>query len=307
MPNALEQSILKTLAYFDLFNFPLTDWEIKKCLYSTEHTADLLRIRQALDGLKNKFLDSKEGFYFLKARSNIVGVRKRRYLIADKKLKLAKPYVLMLSKMPFVKAIFVCNNLAYRNAPGESDIDLAIVTAKGRAWAGRFFCVTLMKLLFRRPTDRTQQDRICLSFFVDENNLNLKHLAYPDDIHFAYWVGQFLPVFDPENYAERFFKANEWIKEFLPNIIPIKSNYSAAGGTNTRAKINLPGGGMLEKILREFQILIMPKRITNVAKLGNTDVVLSDGILKFHTKDRRLAVRQDWEKKLDELSIENQK
>ncbi|MFH0779708.1 MAG: hypothetical protein V1928_02505 [Parcubacteria group bacterium] len=307
MPNALEQSILKTVAYFDLFNFPLTSWEIKKYLYSPDQAADFIQINQALSGLKNKFLESQEGFYFLKGRSNIVGMRKRRYLIADRKLRRARPYVYLIGKLPFVKAVFICNNLAYRNAPGESDIDLAIITANGSAWSARFFAAALMKLLCRRPTERTTRDRICLSFFVDEDSLELKRLSYPDDIHFAYWVGQFMPVFDPENYAERFFKANEWIKKFLPNIFSIKENYSAAGGTNSRAKINFPGGGILEKILHKFQLLIMPKRILEKASQGNTDVVLGNGILKFHTKDRRLAVKQEWEEKIRKLSIENQK
>lgn len=306
MLNALEQSILKTVAYFDLFNFPLTPWEIKKYLFAPAFPADFSQINGALPELKKKFLDAKEGFYFFKGRIHIVGMRKRRYLIADRKLRRARPYVYLIGSLPFVKAIFICNNLAYRNAPGESDIDLAIITAKGRAWSARFFAAALMKLLCRRPTEKTTRDRICLSFFVDEDNLNLAHLAYPGDIHFAYWVNQFLPAYDPENYAERFFKANEWTRKILPNIVPIKSN-AAAGGTNFRMKTDLPGGGMLEKILRKFQTLIMPKKIANAAKLGNTDVVLSDGILKFHTKDRRLAVRQDWEKKLNELSIENQK
>lgn len=72
MPNTLEQSIIKTLAFFDIFDYPLTLTEIWKWLYKpgkiNNENPKLSDVKQALE--TSKFLQDKvssvEGFYSLK-------------------------------------------------------------------------------------------------------------------------------------------------------------------------------------------------------------------------------------------------
>ena len=76
--DSLSISIIKTIAYFDIFDYPLTSWEIFVFLNSnsgykySEIIFGLLKI-----DLDSK-LDSKNGFYFLSGREAIVKTRNSR-------------------------------------------------------------------------------------------------------------------------------------------------------------------------------------------------------------------------------------
>lgn len=297
----LEKTILNTVAYFNLFKLPMTSWEIFKNLYEYSEKTNLSQIKTILDNLvSSKTLEFSEGFYFLPNETDLISIRKKRYLIAQKKIKIARRYIKILSKLPFVRAILICNNLAYLNARFESDIDLAIITKTNRIWTSRFLAAGLMKILSKRPTKRTQKDRICLSFFITEKNLNLKKLAYPQDIHFVYWITQFMPVFDSKGATSRFFSSNRWTSKHLPNNNQPVTNARWEITSNSKAKkffeliLSTWIGNTTEKLLKRFQLKIMPDKLKVPAKRDNTDIIISDEILKFHDQDKRQEIRDHW-------------
>ena len=79
-------SIISTIAYFDIFDYPLTAWEIWKYLYGVR--AQYIDIVNKLDDLASEGgIETRNGFYFLPKRNAIVNVRLERYLIAEKKYK----------------------------------------------------------------------------------------------------------------------------------------------------------------------------------------------------------------------------
>jgi hypothetical protein len=304
----LEKTILNTVTYFNLFKLPMTGWEIFKNLYDCPEKTSLNEIKTILDNLvSSKTLEFSEGFYFLPNETDLISIRKKRYLIAQKKIKIALRYINILSKLPFVKAILICNNLAYLNARFESDIDLAIITKRNRIWTSRFLAAGLMKLLSRRPTKRTQKDRICLSFFVTEKNLNLKKLAYPQDIHLVYWITQFMPVFDSAGTTSRFFSSNRWTSKHLPNINQPVTNERWKITSNSKVKkileliLSTWIGNVTEKLLKRFQLKILPDKLKVPAKGDNTDVIISDEILKFHDQDKREEIRDRWLKAIQKF------
>jgi len=167
----LQSSILKTLTYFDLFDYPLTLLEIQKWLWR-ENENDLEKIQKTLD--KSPQIDSREGFYFLQGRSDIVRQRKNRYVVAQKKFKKRLSYIRLLTWLPHVKAIFVVNNLAIANAGINSDIDLMIISQDDKIWTTRMFTTTLMKIFGLRPTQKKNKDQLCLSIYLTESNLDLE-------------------------------------------------------------------------------------------------------------------------------------
>ncbi|MDP2812520.1 MAG: hypothetical protein Q8O32_02405, partial [bacterium] len=71
--SALEESIIKTLVFFDIFDYPLTNLELYKWLYRPDKQYSLLQIKLALEQsefLKNELV-SCEGFYSLKNREHL--------------------------------------------------------------------------------------------------------------------------------------------------------------------------------------------------------------------------------------------
>jgi hypothetical protein len=297
----LQKSILDTIAYFHLFNFPLTGFEVYKYLWRASRKYDVREVDEALEELcQNKILGFNEGFYFLKGKPNFVEKRKARYLLAQEKMKIARPFLKILAVLPFIKAILVCNDVSYQNAPEKSDIDLAIICSENKIWTARFFSTLIMKLFRRRPTSETHKNKICLSFYLTENSLNLENATYENDIHFIYWLNQFLPVYGEEKLIDDFFTANDWTKKYLPNMIQNKSN--ALWTINRRGTIKkffefiLSGltGNFLEKFLKKIQWAILPKHLLELAHEQNTNVIINDQILKFHDKDNRLETKRRW-------------
>jgi predicted nucleotidyltransferase len=301
MPDELlRKSILNTIAYFHLFKIPLTDREIQKNLFKPPFPATLADIRRVLNGELTGKLAEQEGFYFFRGADDFVRLRKERYLISDRKIKRSLSHIRILSKIPFIRAIFICNTLACQNAREESDVDLMIVCADGRIWFCRFFAAMLMKLLLKRPKENKTADKICLSFFLTESNLDLERFAYEEDIYLIYWLSQILPVYDPKNLTAAIYDANRWINGFLPNRLEqdICKRWRIEENSFLKRKLEAffrgKFGNIAERVLKITQLRIMPERLKSLAKEDNTDVVLNDAILKFHDKDKRRYYRGRW-------------
>ena len=304
--NALEKSILQTITYFAIYHFPLTALEVFRNLWQTPVGATIVSVEVGLtDLIEKEIIASRDGFFFLKKQAeDPVRLRRERYLVAKEKMEKGLKYIKLMARLPFARAVFVVNNLGYLNAPDDADIDLAIISAKNRIWTARFVCAGLMKLFNKRPTAKTQKNRICLSFFVDENQLDLRSLAYESDIHFTYWIRQFMPVCGDEALINRFFTANGWTSQSLPNLWPINVNerwrVTGASTFKRSSETILSGraGDWLEKFLKKWQLKIMPRRLLELAVSNPKDVVLGDAVLKFHDKDTRLAIRDRWQKEV---------
>jgi len=302
----IQKSIRGTIVYFDIFEYPLTSFEIYKYLWRPEQRFTLAQVNKELKKMVDeKILVLREGFFCLRGseenkksrNQENIKTRKKRYLIAQEKMKKARPYVKLISKIPFVKAIFICNNLGYLNAPDDSDIDLAIITSKNTIWTVRLLAVGLMMLFNKRPNERTQKDKICLSFYITEENLDMQSLAYENDIHFIYWLNQFMPVYGKQDLIDKFYKANSWIKEYLPNCIHVKTNrrwFMTQKNIIKKIFEILLAPRFINTWLEKIQLKEMPRHLFDLAWQENTDVVISNKILKFHDQDARLEVRDAW-------------
>ena len=296
----MEKSILATIAYFDVFNYPLTVTEIWKWLYSKEESRDgsptigeiwkILENNQSLKSLVN----SRRGFYFLKNRDDLVEIREARYVLAVKKIKRARRVVKFLKFIPGIKMIALCNSLAWTNAREESDIDFFIVTDKNKIWTARFWSAGFLQIFGLRPSKKNTRDKICLSFFADYDSLNLESLATESpDIYLIYWVAQLQPLFDRGGMYNKFWQANAWIKKFLPNVFPRDEVNEIS--ENRPGKI-----GLGEKFFRWMQLKLMPKSLKDMAN-RDSRVVVSDHMLKFHANDRREEYKKMWEEKVVNL------
>ena len=201
----LDESIKKTLAYFSLFDHPLTKEELFAYLWQPPiiNYEDFL-----VSGLNN--LQEKNGYYLLTGEDKIAETRQEQMLTCQKKLKIAEKAARKIRSVPFIRAVFVCNTIGAGTANKNSDIDFFIITAPKRIWLVRFFCNLILKFWGLRVTTKKTKDKVCLSFFVDENNLNLDDLRIVnEDVYLSYWVYQLIPIYDPNNYYENFLEANK--------------------------------------------------------------------------------------------------
>ena len=234
-----------------------------------------------------------------------------RYNLADKKFKIAKRAIWILKFLPFIKMIAVCNNLAYQNAKAESDIDFFIITAKNRLYCTRFFITALLSLIGIRRHNQKITNRICLSFYTTEANMDFSNLPIAaEDIYLTFWVSTLWPCYVRENFYQKLLDKNSWLKKYLPNFTPLKIGYRYRvedGAVNNfiyQAKeFILKGhlGNILEKIFKKVQLKKMSQKKKDLAVVGDSKVIISDTMLKFHENDRRLQYLQEFEKKRLEI------
>lgn len=328
--NELKEAIVRAVAYFDMFDFPLTVNEIWQFLDKKYELFDVVKILES--NKSNDFINrltqrssiqQKNGFYFLEGREDLVGIRQQRYNLADRKFKRALLITKIFKIIPWIKMIAVTNIFGPHNLKKESDIDFFIITEKKRIWLTRFFCVSIISLLGLRPSPNNLEDKMCLNCYVSEDALNLEKLMLPisrliqfnssnekveidlADINFIYWIAGFVPIYNIGETYKKFLKNNLWLKKYLPNWqAPMPSSKRNAGRGLTlfyHDLVDLLIGG-LEKNIKSLQLKLIPFEMKNLMN-QDTRVVMRDDILKLHVNDRREEYRQAYRDKIQKLKV----
>lgn len=312
MNEQLQKSILQTLAYWDIFEHPLTKEELYHRFFDTNFTdlrlsyVDFINQLEQMEHLQQ--IEQKDGFNFLPGREKIVDTRQLRVKWIEKKMKIAKRGIKKLARIPFVRAVFVCNTLAMGTADEDSDIDVLIIVRKGRIFLTRVLSVLVLSLFGLRRTKKKINNKICLSFYLADDNLNLEKIAIKDDLYLINWLNNLLPAYDPSDLHGSILRANKWAEKYLVN-----------GWKNMECGMwNVECVGMLKKFFEKLwggrygdlieaqakgaQLTKMKLNYTSVQNALDTRVVVSDSMLKFHEKDRRLEYRERWEEKCRQIS-----
>jgi hypothetical protein len=209
-----KKAVLKTLAYADIFDYPLKEEEITKFLIADSPLS--LKIDQELK--KSSLISKKGDFYFLKGRETIVSLRQKRKKQSQKKMKIAKKVATWLKLIPTIKMIAITGALAMENSDQEDDIDFLLVTNKNRLWFSRGLVVIFLRLtgFYRRPNQI--KNKICPNMFLDEDHLSLPKKER--DLFSAHEVCQLKLLWDKDQTYQQFIKKNLWVKQFLPNWKP---------------------------------------------------------------------------------------
>ena len=285
----LQKSIYLTLSYFDLFDYPLSKEELFSWVFSNTPTDDFDHQLQGL--LEDKRIEFKDNFYFLPTRSGTIQTRKERYLISLRKIRKARYIAGLLRFIPGLRMIAICSNLGYFNADAKADIDLFIVAQPGKIWTVRFWSTFLMKILGQRPNKRTIKNKICLSYYVTSDNLNLEHTRVNNpDTHLTYLISQYLPMYNQDNTWQKFCQANIWINNYLPNFDfnNITTEYCLSPSFLFIKKIvEVSVASFEEGMYKKIQKKIMPKQLKLAAQADNNKVIISDKMLKLHLNDKR--------------------
>lgn len=306
--NIIKKAIVRAIVFFDLLGFPLTLGEIWKYSLALPgenlpetNLGEMLEIMEA--DLIGKIIEQKNGFYFLRGRSDLVATRMRSQISAQNKYKIAIKTAHCLKFVPGVKLVAVCNSLAMGNVREASDIDFFIVTAKDRIWLIRLLVTVMTQILGMRRYKSKVNNRVCLSFYITENNLDLEKITLPLDPYFYYWLAALDPILDNRCFAG-FTGENTWLKKYLPNFSPKYPHTSrrieASSLSVFLQKINNLWlysfiGVWLENSARFIQLKKMSKNKNSLAKADDTRVIISETMLKFHETDRRQEYFEKWD------------
>lgn len=293
--NELEKSILKTIIYFDIFNYPLTSLEIYHFLIDYKSSPkEIIKELETSENIK-RYTESKNGFYFLKGKKQILENRKINRINSEKKIKSALRKAQFIRYIPFVKCICLSGSIPHFNTDKDADIDLFIIIKKDYLWFSRFFITIFAHILRKRRHGKKIKNRLCLNFYLTDDDLNLEHLCYENELWFYIWFTQIFPIMGREDYSN-FIKENQWILKRLPNFMEfnnISSNFiresEVSQGFKKFFEIILGNdfGLFLNYLTQQIQVFKMSFNKKSKMNNGEKDVIVNDKMLKFHETDPR--------------------
>ena len=281
---SLEQAIVETLSYSDVFDYPLTFDELHKYLVIS---ASKEEIKDCLENTTQ--INFSEGYYFLSGRDEIVRIRQLREKKSQPVFKRALVYGNIISRFPFVKMIALTGSLAMLNLSNEIDMDFMLITKSNRLWLARAFAVTFGRFI------RLLGDRICINLLISENHLHWSQ----HDLYSAREISQMIPISGFDTYYN-FRVANLWTQEILPNTSHNERKLNQVSRLQKLLELPLLGkiGDTLEKWAMNFQMKIISIQ-ENISDETNFTPDICQGNFHQHKKWTQI----EYEKRIKEYVI----
>lgn len=297
----LSARILNTLRFFDLQECPLTLLELHKFLvptweqmkgfldvkweYLDEYNekrpverVGLEKILQVLEDELNEEVESLQGYYCLKGRSQIIQSRLQNYFFGLVREKLIRRFIPPIKYIPFVRGVGLLGSQALGQQKPGSDIDLLIIVDPKFLWLARFLVSTYFQLIGLRRHGEKVANRFCLNHYLIENTI----LNQDRNLYTASEYLKMRPLINSQN-LQKFLKLNQfWISRFFPN-----TQIGNLGEKNTQSFLQKIG----ERILN-VKLGLWIQGLTKKLQLGRINheefIIVSDAELSFHPNNRKL-------------------
>ena len=203
---SIKKDILSTLAYFDIFDYPLKKREIALFIPNSYNDPEFETAMDEL--LTSSGIYKMDQFYSLQNNYSIIQRRNKGNNKAMKVMVTAEKVASFLSKFPFVQGVAISGSLSKDYADDVSDIDLFLITSKNRLWIAR----SLLHVVYKIACLFKKQHLFCMNYYIDEEQLEIEE----KNIYTATEIVTLIPL-QGSVVFEEFFSANSWTKKFLPN------------------------------------------------------------------------------------------
>jgi hypothetical protein len=207
----VENAILRTVIYADIFHYPLTLQELHTFLIHHEEVscAEVERSLHTSARLR-ALLCEQDGLIALSTRQDIIALRQSRQRMAQDLRQKAERYGRWLAHIPFVRMVALTGALAMNNPAHErDDLDYLLVVASGRVWLARAFAVLMVRVVRLLGTE------LCPNYVLATDKL----LQTRQDLYVAHEVAQMLPLFGDDVYRAMLASNAAWMSAFLPNAV----------------------------------------------------------------------------------------
>lgn len=209
--NDLEEAILKTLQYSNIFSYPLSFYQL--ALYLGVET-NQNKLKEKLNQLvKKKQVKQKENIFRLKGKNSEIWKQKQK-----RSKRLFKKYSAILKKLekiPWIKMVAITGSLAAYNPGQEDDVDILVITEPKRLWITRLLLVLYLKSWNLYRTDEDFQGKICPNILISQDSM-----SWPKEKRNYYIASEIVriqPIINNNETYLQFLNQNDWIKEYFPN------------------------------------------------------------------------------------------
>lgn len=287
---AADEAIIRSLCYSDIFGFPLKLEEIVRFSemagLSLELAADRLKNGKAL----HQIVKSAGEFFYLDGREGNCEIRRGRETESKRQLQIALRRLIPLQGIPFLRMAAITGALAALNSPAGDDVDLLIISSRGRIWTSYLF-MRCWRYFGHNPD-------ICFNVFLSEGDLVFRN----ENLFFAREILGSMPVFNRGAFEE-FVAANPWIFEIFPSWIPDQERRSYKLDISPRWQrrqkrletvLTGPLGDLLEFAARKLQSRILIGAAPDAA-LG-----VRRNRIKLHKHDNRSPILDKYDERCRE-------
>lgn len=197
----------------------------------------------------------------------------------------AQYFIKILSEIPGVESICICNSLSYYATNRDSDIDLFIITHPNMLWYVRFFVTMKLKKAWVWRKGEDIAGNFCLSFFVTTHALDFSAIAIEDDIYLYYWIYFLKPIVNYDHAYENFIAINNWVS--IPRE-QIQENTQYVTTLHNKPKVAL----WQYWVNAMLKLIFLPKTLFSYYRLWcPKGVIITRDMLKFHDTDSREYIR----------------
>ncbi len=302
----VEEAVLRTIAYADLFDYPLRFSEIHDGLLGAR--ASGAEVSAALQRLQQRgIVTSSEDYFFLSDRRRLPESRRQRSSSSRRIIEQNQRILARIKNFPFVRGLALSGALAFENGKEGDDLDLCLIVDSRRLWTAYLGLVLLTKLLGKRRL-------VCLNCLIGTEQL----VWSERDFFVAHQIAFLLPLSGAE-YFRQFWAENSWTRDHLPQISVkrrIAQGKLLAGDesdSKSRRKIvetvlALKPFNLLEKTIFYFY----RRRIRRLTQHLQADSVTANaGQIKLFTNNHRGRLKaklearlRPWLAKLTEVTVE---
>lgn len=202
----ITRAMVATVAYADVFQYPLTIDELHRYLIGVRASrAELDALLQSSPEVR-EHLAQCDGYVLLAGRESILETRRRRARVAARLWGPAVRYGRLIARLPFVRMVALTGALSVDNVEEGADIDYLVVTEPGRLWVCRLLTIALVRIAAMRG------DTVCPNYFLADTALAIEDQS----LYTAHELTQMMPISGVETY-QKMRQVNSWSEAFLPN------------------------------------------------------------------------------------------
>jgi hypothetical protein len=197
-------TVLKTILYFSIFKYPLTDEEI----FTYTNISSKEEVKKQLSVLLDKKIVFKTDNYYTNGSTpELVSRRIKGNKMANEIMPKAIKISRKIAKFPFVESVNLSGSLSKGYYDLEDDIDFFIITKPNRLWIAR----TLL-ILYKKVFLLNSKKHFCVNYFISSNNLEISER----NRFTATEMTTLIPVYGSTFYR-KLLDANKWVADYFPN------------------------------------------------------------------------------------------
>jgi hypothetical protein len=239
----LEQNVMKTLLYFNIFNYPLKAREVFSFLHT--NSVSETDVTNALNTLvkKNK-LYSADDLYSVQNKHAVFIRRINGNREASRILPIAEKRARFIGKFPFVRSVMASGSLSKDYMDEHSDLDFFIITAPDRLWISRMLLV-----LYKRLCLKNSHKQFCVNYFIDSDHLEIEE----KNLFTATELATVVPLYGKKYYSQLQETNESWLRQQFPNfrakrVSDTKEEKNGLVKNLLESVFNLFGAGYLDRL-----------------------------------------------------------